>query len=180
MIMRSTLPILLLIAALTSGAGAQSIGIDPKTLRPGLQFRTNANAADKFRRLPYQNLPGEIRIELAADTLYDFDKDEIRSSAADYIQQTANLIFEEAKGPVRIECRSDRLPTAVGQKLAARCANTIAQRLTVQENLKVKFTTVGTSVPPAAPATRADYPLAAQPKPNPTARPSVTIVFAKK
>jgi outer membrane protein OmpA-like peptidoglycan-associated protein len=147
MIMRSTLPILLLIAALTSGAGAQSIGIDPKTLRPGLQFRTNADAADKFRRLPYQNLPGEIRIELAADTLYDFDKDEIRSSAADYIQQTANLIFEEARGPVRIECRSDRLPTAVGQKLAARCANTIAQRLTVQETSR-------SSSRPSAPACR--------------------------
>jgi hypothetical protein len=63
---------------------------------------------------------------------------------------------------------------------AARCANTIAQWLTVQENLKVKFTTVGTSVPPAAPAPRADYLLAPQPKPNPNARPSVTIVFAKK
>ena len=61
-------PILLLIAALTSGAGAQSIGIDPQTLRPGLRFQTNPDAADKFRRLPYQNLPGEIRIELAADT----------------------------------------------------------------------------------------------------------------
>jgi hypothetical protein len=70
------------------------------------------------------------------------------------------------------------MPTAVGQKLAARCANTIAQRLTVQENLKVKFTTIGTSVPPVAPAPRADYPLA--PKPNPNAGPSVTIVFAKK
>jgi outer membrane protein OmpA-like peptidoglycan-associated protein len=180
MMMRSTLSILLLLAALTSGAGAQSIGIDPQTLRPGLRFRTDAGAADNFRRLPYQNLPGEIRIELAADTLYDFDKDEVRSSAADYIQQTANLIFEEAKGPVRIECRSDRLPTAVGQKLAARCANTIAQWLTVQEKLKVKFTTVGSSVPPAAPAPRADYPLAPQQKQNPNARPNVTIVFAKK
>jgi hypothetical protein len=179
MMMRSTLPILLLIAALTSGAGAQSIGLDPQTLRPGLRFHTNPDAADDFRRLPYQNLPGEIRIEIAADTLYDFDRDEVRPGATDYVQQTANLIFEQAKGPVRIECRSDRLPSAVGQKLAARCANTIAQWLTVKENLKVKFTTVGTSVPPADPATRADYPLA-PPKPNPNARPSVTIVFAKK
>lgn len=178
MMMRSTLSILLLIAALTTSAGAQSLGIDPQTLRPGFRFRTNADAADNFRKLPYQNLPGEIRIELAADTLYDFDKDMVRSSAADYVQQTANLIFEEAKGPVRIECRSDRLPAAVGQKLAARCANTIAQWLTVQENLKVKFTTVGTSVPPAAPAPRADFPVAS--KPNPPPRPSVTIIFAKK
>jgi len=138
----------------------------------------DGHAADNFKRLPYQSLPDKIRIELAAETLYDFDKDEVRSRAADYIQQTANPIFEEAKGPVRIECRSDPLPTAIGQKLAARCANTIAQWLTVQENLKVKFTTVGTSVSPDAAAPRADYRLA--PRPNPNARPSVTIVFAKK
>jgi hypothetical protein len=69
MMMRSTLPILLLIAALTSGACAQSIGIDPQTLRPGLRFRTNADAADNFTRLPYQNLPGEIRIELAGHAI---------------------------------------------------------------------------------------------------------------
>jgi outer membrane protein OmpA-like peptidoglycan-associated protein len=174
MMMRSMLPALLLTTALTSGAGAQSFGIDPNTHRPGFRVPLKGDAGDNYKRLPYQNLANEIRIELAADTLYDFDKDEVRSSAADYIQQTANLIFKEAKGPVRIECRSDRAPSAVGQKLATRCANTIAQWLTVQENLKVKFTTVGTSVPPPPTATNFDNPLA---KP---ARPSVTIVFPKK
>ena len=84
-----------------------------------------------------------------------------------YQSGLVNLIFERAKGPVRIECRSDRLPTAVGQKLAARCANTIAQ----WPSVKVKFTTVATGVPPAAPAVpRGDYSLA--PKPNPNARPA--------
>jgi hypothetical protein len=79
--------------------------------------------------VPNQDLASEIRVELAADALYDFDKGEVRSSAVDYFQQAANLIFDEAKGPVRVECSSDRVPTAVGQKLAARCADAIAQWL---------------------------------------------------
>jgi hypothetical protein len=49
----------------------------------------------------------------------------VRSSAADYFQQAANLIFEEARGPVRIECNSDRDLPITGQKLAERCANAI-------------------------------------------------------
>jgi outer membrane protein OmpA-like peptidoglycan-associated protein len=127
--------------------------------------------------LPYQNLVSEIRIELAADDLYDFDKDEVRSSAADYFQQAANLIFEEAKGTVRIECHSDRTPTVVGQKLAVRCANAIAKWLIVQEKLiKVKFTAVGNGAPPAATNPNSDNLLI--PKPN--TRPGVTIVFDKK
>jgi outer membrane protein OmpA-like peptidoglycan-associated protein len=174
-LMRSTLPILLLTSVLTSGAGAQGLGIDPNTHRPSFRLPLEDKpGTDTFRRLPYRNLADEIRIELPADALYDFDKDQVRSSAADYIQQTANLIFDQARGPVRIECRSDRMPAAVGQKLAARCANTLAQWLTVQENLKVKFATTGTSVPPAA--ANPNNVLPAKPPP----RPNGPIVFAKK
>ena len=178
MMMRTAFPILLVMTALTSGADAQGLGIDPKTGRPGLRIPMKGDTTtDTFRRLPYQNLASEIRIELAAEVLYDFDRDEVRSSAADYFQQAANLIFEEAKGPVRIECRSDRVPTAVGQRFAARCANTIAKWLTVEEKLtNVKFTTVGTSVLPTTAATNLDNPRA----PKPDTRPKVTIVFAKK
>ena len=178
MMMRTAFPILLVMTALTSGADAQILGIDPKTGRPGFRIPMKGDTTtDTFRRLPYQNLASEIRIELAAEVLYDFDRDEVRSSAADYFQQAANLIFDEAKGPVRVECHSDRVPTTVGQKLAARCANAIAQWLIVQEKLaKVKFTTVGTSVPPTATAPNLDNPLG----PKSPARPSVTIIFAKK
>jgi outer membrane protein OmpA-like peptidoglycan-associated protein len=178
MIMRLPLSILFLIVALPSGADAQSLGIDPNSLRPSFRVPLKDNSTtDTYRRLPYQNLTGEIHIELAADLLHDFDKNEVRASAADYFQQAANLIFEEAKGPVRIECHSDRAPSAVGQKLAAQCANAIAKWLIVEEKLtKVKFTTVGTSVSPAAAVSSSDNLL--PPKSN--ARPSVTILFAKK
>jgi outer membrane protein OmpA-like peptidoglycan-associated protein len=179
MMIRSTLPILFSLAILTSEASAQGVAIDPNSLRPSFRMPLSGNTnADTFKRLPYQDLGNEIHIEVAADELYDFDKGEVRSSAADYFQQAANLIFEEAKEQVRIECHSDRDPPAIGQKLAERCANTIAQWMIVEEKLtKVKFTAVGKRVPAAAAIAPNTNNLVA-PKPN--SRPSVTIVFAKK
>jgi hypothetical protein len=178
MMIRSTLPILFSLAILTSEASAQGVAIDPNSLRPSFRMPLSGNTnADTFKRLPYQDLGSEIHIEVAADELYDFDKGEIPSSADDYFQQAANLIFEGARGQVRIECRSDRDPPAIGQKLAERCANAIVQRMIVQEKLtKVKFTAVGTRLSAAAIAPNTNNPLA--PKPN--SRPSVTIVFTKK
>jgi outer membrane protein OmpA-like peptidoglycan-associated protein len=174
--MRWTVPVIFSAAILTSGAVAQSLSVDPGSLSPKLHIPLEQNnAADKYRRLPYRDLASEIRIELAADDLYDFDRAQIRSSAADYLQQTANLIFERAKGPVHIECRSDRGSPTAAQKLAAQCATAISQWLIVQEKLtKVKFTTVGTSVPPPVVADPGD-PFA----PKPVNRANVTIVFAK-
>ena len=68
----------------------------------------NTNA-DTYKRLPYQDRGSEIHIDVAADELYDFDKGEVRSSAADYFQQAANLIFEEARG----RSASSAIPTAI-------------------------------------------------------------------
>jgi hypothetical protein len=94
MMMRTTLPILFVMTALTSDAGAQSLGIDPNSHRPGLRIPLKGDTTtDTFMRLPYQNLASETHIELAAGVLYDFDKSEVRSSAADYFQQAANLTF---------------------------------------------------------------------------------------
>jgi outer membrane protein OmpA-like peptidoglycan-associated protein len=178
MMIRSTLPILFSLVTLTSNASAQGVGIDPNSLRPSFRMPLSGNTnADTYKRLPYQDLGSEIHIEVAADELYDFDKGEVRSTAADYFQQAANLIFEEAKGLVRIECHSDRDPAATGQRLAEQCANAIARWMIVEEKLtKVKFTTVGKRVPAAAIAPNPNNLLA----PKATSRPSVTIVFARK
>jgi outer membrane protein OmpA-like peptidoglycan-associated protein len=168
--------ILFSLAVLTSGAAAQSISVDPGTLRPRFHIPiAHDNGADKYRRLPYRDLASEIRIELAADVLYDFDRAQVRTSASDYLQQTANLIFDRAKGPVRIECHSDRGSPTAAQKLAEQCAVAISQWLIVQEKLtKVKFTTVGASVPPPVVA-NPDDPFA----PKPVNRANITIGFAK-
>lgn len=132
--------------------------------------------SDGYRHLPMRDLGNAISIQVAAGALYDFNLMQVNSRGGDYLQQTANLIFEKAKGPVRIECRTDRGAPAMAQKLAAQCAAAIAQWLTVQEKLsKVKFVTVGSSVPPPAPPDPHD--LMAKPAPSLAA---VTIDFAKK
>ena len=131
---------------------------------------------DTYRRLPYRDTFTAIRIELAADILYDFDKAEVRANVGDLMQQAANLIFEHANGPVHVECDSDRVPAPVAQKLAERCAAAITQWLITREKLtKVKFTTVGASVPPPA-APNPDDPFA----PKPARRSNIIIDFAKK
>jgi len=171
---RPIVPILFSLAILISEASAQDVGIDPYSYRQGLHFPLSGNT-DTYKRLPYRDLGSEIHIQITADALYDFKSGKVRSSAADYFQQAANLIFEEARGQVRIECQSDRDPPQIGQKLAEQCANAIAQWMTVEENLKkVKFTAVGKRISAAAQST--NDPFASKI----TAQPSVTIVFTKK
>jgi outer membrane protein OmpA-like peptidoglycan-associated protein len=174
---------LLTIALLTAPAAAQ-ISSAPNTVPgteanpfPVLNMPSQLDTpADRYRHLPSRDLGDAISIQLASAALYDFDRLQVQPRAADYLQQAANLIFEKAKGPVRIECRSDRGAPAAAQKLGAQCAAAIAQWLTVQEKLtKVKFVTVGSSVPPPAPPDPRDL----MGKPSASLA-SITIDFAKK
>jgi hypothetical protein len=180
--MRRAAPTLIVLAALATPAAAQ-ISSAPNTI-PGTQanpfpvlgVQTNQASTNTYRHLPSREMGDAIRIELAAAALYDFDRGQVRADSADYMQQAANLIFEKAKGPVRIECRFDRGAQAAAQKLAAQCADAVSKWLTVQERLtKVKFTAVGTAVPPPA-----------LPNPNDlfakrgASLTSITIDFAKK
>lgn len=175
--MRCALSSALALALCCGTAAAQSISIDPNSNFPVLGFPTQHDEpTDTYRHLSHREINGTIHIALAAGTLYDFEQGKVRGSAADYLQQIANLIFEQANGPVRIECRSDLSPPAAAQKAALACAAALSQWLTVQERLThVKFTTIGTSVPPPA-AVDPNDPFA-KPAPRQT---NVTIDFAKK
>jgi hypothetical protein len=174
----------IMLVALVSGAAAQ-ISSAPNTIPgaeanpfPVIQLHSDYDRqqSGQFRHLPYRDLATAISIALPANALYDFNVMAVRAGAEDYMQQTANLIFEQASGPVRIECRFDRGIPAAAQKLAAQCAQAISQWLTVQEKLtKVKFVTVGTAVPPPVPPDPRD--LTAKPSPSQS---NVTIDFAKK
>jgi outer membrane protein OmpA-like peptidoglycan-associated protein len=173
----------LTVSAITTSAMAQ-LNSTPNTVPgteanpfPVIQMESNyGERPDHYRHLPYRDLATSISIQLPSAALYDFNAMAVRANAADYLQQTANLIFERAAGPVRIECRSDRGAPPAAQKLAAQCAFAISQWLTTQENLtKVKFVTVGTAVPPPA----APDPRDLMPKASPS-NSNVTIDFAKK
>ena len=131
--------------------------------------------SETYRRLPFHDVGNEIRIEVSADLLYSFEDAKVRLSASDLLAQAANLIYERAKSPVRIECRSDRAPTAAAQKLADACAAALLQYLVKEEKVtNVKFASVGVSVPlPAPPDPRDPF------APLPPRQTKVLIVFVK-
>jgi len=156
------------IAALTAAAAAQTPVFSVPLERP--------QSSETYRRLPVRDMPNEIRVEVDADLLYSFEDGKVRLSASDLLAQAANLIYERAKSPVRIECRSDRTPAAAAQKLADACAAALMQYLIKEEKVTyVKFASVGVSVPPPAPPDPRD-PFA----PLPPRQTKVLIVFAKK
>src|ERR1700746_2899006 len=100
------------LSALASAAAAQTPVFSVPLDRP--------QSSETYRRLPFRDMANEIRIEVNADLLYSFEDGKVRQSASDLLAQAANLIYERAKSPVRIECRSDRAPAAAAQELAGR------------------------------------------------------------
>lgn len=85
--------------------------------------------------------PQEIRIELPADILFDFDKADIRPNAAEALKKAAVLLRERAKGPVRIEGHTDSKGNAAyNQKLSERRAESVRKWLVEREGLSnLKF-----------------------------------------
>jgi outer membrane protein OmpA-like peptidoglycan-associated protein len=89
--------------------------------------------------------PQEVRIELPADILFDFDKSDIRPSAADALKKAAALLRERAKGTVRIEGHTDSKGNPpYNQKLSERRAESVRKWLVEREGLSaIRFTTHG-------------------------------------
>jgi outer membrane protein OmpA-like peptidoglycan-associated protein len=172
--MRAGLLGLAVVAALSAVAAAQ---VDAPGSFPIFRVPLDRpQSSETYRRLPVRDTGNEIRIEVNADLLYSFEDAKVRLSASDLLAQAANLIYERAKSPVRIECRSDRMPPAAAQKLADACAAALMQYLVKEEKVtSVKFASVGVTVPPPAPPDPRD-PFA----PLPPRQTKVLIVFGKK
>lgn len=87
----------------------------------------------------------EIRIELAADVLFDFDQAELRPDARKTLNQAAGIIREKAKGPVRVEGHTDSKGSdAYNKKLSDRRARSVRDWLVKNEGLKqIRFQTAG-------------------------------------
>jgi outer membrane protein OmpA-like peptidoglycan-associated protein len=172
--MRAGLLGLAVVAALSAVAAAQ---VDAPGSFPIFRVPLDRpQSSETYRRLPVRDMGNEIRIEVNADLLYSFEDAKVRLSASDLLAQAANLIYERAKSPVRIECRSDRMPSAAAQKLADACAAALMQYLVKEEKVtSVKFASVGVTVPPPAPPDPRD-PFA----PLPPRQTKVLIMFGKK
>jgi outer membrane protein OmpA-like peptidoglycan-associated protein len=99
----------------------------------------------------------EVRIELPADILFDFDKADIRATAAPALKQAAELIRTGARGTVTIEGRTDAKGAAgYNQKLSERRSASVGKWLVERENLHgVRFQIKGFGATrPVAPNTK--------------------------
>jgi len=114
----------------------------------------------KIQDLQIKETATEIRIELAADVLFDFDKATIKPEAATALHTVAEIIKDKGKGrSVRIEGHTDgKGNAAYNQKLSERRADSVKQWLAAKEGLgQVKMTTQGFgATKPVAPNTKPD------------------------
>ena len=75
----------------------------------------------------------EVRIELAADVLFDFDKDTLKPVAQETLQKAAAVIREQTKGAIRINGHTDakgddNYNLKLSQRRAAAVKNWFAQQ----------------------------------------------------
>src|SRR6266852_5728378 len=101
----------------------------------------------------------ELRIELAADVLFDFDKADILPKAETVLGQVADVLRQKAKGGVRIEGHTDgKGSPTYNQKLSLRRADAVKTWLMRQDGLKrIHFVTAGFGATrPVAPNTKTD------------------------
>ena len=118
------------------------------------------DTAGKTQDLQVKETATEIRIELAADVLFDFDKATIKPEAASALHNVAEIIKDKGKGrSVRIDGHTDGKGSAgYNQKLSERRAESVKQWLAQKEGLgQVKMTTQGFgATKPVAPNTKPD------------------------
>jgi outer membrane protein OmpA-like peptidoglycan-associated protein len=109
-----------------------------------LVFRVD-DLGGKVQDLQVKETGQEIRIELAADVLFDFDKANLRPEAQKTLHQAAGIISDKAKGTVRIEGHTDSKGNdAYNQKLSERRAASVKTWFVDKEGLgSVQFSTQG-------------------------------------
>jgi len=120
---------------------------------------TTKDIVGKVLDLKVKETDTELRIELAADVLFDFDKADILPKAETVLGQVADLLRQKAKGVVRIEGHTDgKGSPAYNQKLSVRRADAVKTWLLKQPDLKrISFVTAGFGATrPVAPNTKPD------------------------
>lgn len=101
--MRITLLALIPLACLAQETGPV---IAPRIKIVDLKFRVESMGG-KVEDLRVKETATEVRVEMAADVLFDFDKAVIKPQAEGTLQQVAGMIVSRGKGSVRIEGHTD-------------------------------------------------------------------------
>ena len=100
----------------------------------------------------------DIRIELAADVLFEFDKATLLPKAEETLGKAADFIRERAAGVVRMEGHTDaKGDDAYNQRLSERRADSVRQWLARKGLGTIRFTSKGLGeTRPVAPNTKPD------------------------
>ena len=154
------------IAFVWLGAAAPAFAQDPPdTIPPGAKREIRAltyviqDLTARVDDLRVNETDLEIRLELAADVLFDFDQSNIKPEAEKVLTRAAAFIRERAAGIVRIEGHTDAKGTeAYNLRLSDRRAASVKTWLTSSGGLRtVSFSTKGLgATQPVAPNTRPD------------------------
>jgi len=128
-------------APVPPGAKLQSVdvksqAVDLKTTVVDLRHRTEP-VAGAVQALAVKETPTEIRIELSADVLFDFDKADIRSDAAKVLSEAAAVLRDHATRRVTIEGHTDgKGSDQYNQRLSERRAQAVKRWFQEREGLK--------------------------------------------
>jgi outer membrane protein OmpA-like peptidoglycan-associated protein len=101
-----------------------------------LVFRVE-DMGGKVQSLEVKESATEVRIDLAADVLFDFDKADILPKAQSTLKQAADVVREKAKGTVRLEGHTDAIGSdAHNQKLSEQRAEAVKSWFIEKEGLR--------------------------------------------
>lgn len=96
---------------LSAQMAGKTLELQPKVI--DLEFKVTdlsgnlLAVAGNVQDLQVKEIGNEVRIDLAADVLFDFDKADILPKAEDTLSKAAAIIKERAKGTVRVEGHTD-------------------------------------------------------------------------
>ena len=148
-------------AARSPGGIQENTKVDRSTVQTDIRTLVSnvENLAGNIQDLQVAETDLEIRIDLAADVLFDFDKSDIKPQAQQVLKQAAALIRDKAKGSVRIEGHTDAKGSdSYNQRLSERRAASVKNWFINKEGLKdFEFSTEGFGAKkPVAPNTKPD------------------------
>jgi outer membrane protein OmpA-like peptidoglycan-associated protein len=137
--------------ALTNGSATLTNG--PVALTNGPVKLTEAPVA-----LTVQESPQQIRLYMAADVLFDFDKSTIRPDAAKTLHQVGDIIRAKSRGVVRVEGYTDSKGNAAhNARLSEQRAASVKEWLVSREGLDTAIAALGFGAAnPVAPNAKPD------------------------
>ncbi len=164
-LIRSAISVLLICFASVAIAQQRGEVRDLQIKVSDLVFRTESfgggasEIGGLIQDLRVRESPTEVTIELAADVLFEFDKAELLSRAAETLGKAAAVIEQRAKGVVRIEGHTDsKGDDAYNMRLSERRASSVRNWFSEKAGLaNIQFTTAGRGeTKPVAPNQKQD------------------------